>query len=313
MALLASNVSAGDPGTPAGADWRLTIAYIDQNGSEMERARLRGILGRARPDAKVVRALEVRQNDDGGFPHGMIQGRLSTIEATTTVLRWMDDLGLLGGPHAERAGMFLLAAQRPDGSWDEPPGLIRHTPPPRLMPGDPRVRSLSTALVAFWLVRLGEHGSDAVARAMAYLRERQAPDGRFVGYLSTTWLAAALFRFGEGPDSAAAAKALAALADVPAPRWSPAALAGMLNALGDTGARDDLPLVRESLARLTDLGRSDGSWVSEEGDAHHVEVTLGALRALVLYAAVSPRPRAAVEPAQPGTAPDTNAPGGREP
>ncbi len=282
---------------PGGFDWRLTIAHIDRHGSEMERARLRGILGRARPDAKVVRALEARQNDDGGFPHGMIQGRLSTIEATTTALRWLDDLGLLRSPHAERACTHLLAAQRPDGSWDESPGLIRHAPPPRLMPGDPRVRSLSTALVAYWLARI-EHGGDAVSRALAYLRERQAPDGRFVGYLETTWLAAALFRLAEGPDSTPAARGLAALAAVPAARWHPGALAGMLVCLGDAGVGDDLPLVRGSLARLIDLARSDGSWASEDGDAHDVDVTLAALRGLLRYAAVSPHARAAAPAAQ---------------
>lgn len=290
-------------GAPAcgGVDWGRTIGYIDQNGSEMERARLRGILGRARPDAKVVRALEARQNDDGGFPHGMTQGRLSTIEATTTALRWMDDLGLLRSPHVERASTYLLAAQRPGGSWDESPGLIRHAPPPRLMPGDPRVQSLSTALVAFWLVRTGERGSDAVARAMAYLRERQAPDGRFVGYLPTTWLAVALFRLEEGPGSAVAAKGLDALAAVPTEKWHPGALAGMLNCLGDAGAGDDLPLVRGGLARLTDLVRPDGSWASEDGDAHDVDVTLGALRSLLLHTAVPPRPPAPGEMAQAGS------------
>jgi len=277
---------------PAGRfDWRRTIAYIDQNGSELERARLRGILGRARPDAKVVRALEARQNSDGGFPYGMIQGRLSTIEATTMALRWMEDLGLLRSVHVEHAVTYLLAAQRPDGSWDEPPGLIKYAPPPPLMPGDPRVRSLSTALVVYWLVRIGVPGDDVVSRAMVYLRDHQAPDGRFVGFLQATWLAAALFRLVEGPDSPTAARAVEALATVPPERWHTGALAGMLNCLGDAGVRDDLPLIHRSVGRLVDLARPDGSWLSEDGDAYHVEVTLQALRAFVIYAAVSPRSR----------------------
>ncbi len=284
-------------------DWRRTIAYIDHNGTEMERARLRGILGRPRPGAKVMRALEARQNDDGGFPHGMVQGRLSTIEATTTALRWLDDLGLRSSPYVERALTFLLAAQRPDGSWDEPPGLMRYGPSPRLLPGDPRVRSLLTALVGFWLVRLGHRGDDAVARAMAYLRARQATDGRFVGFLPATWLAVAVFRLGEGAQSAAAARGLEALTAVAPERWPPGWLAGMLNCLGDAGVPADPLPVRQGLARLAALARPDGSWLSEEGEFHHVEVTLQALRALLLYDAVS----GDAEPSEPAAGPDMDA------
>ncbi len=286
MALLASPRSAG-------LDWRQSIAYVDQSGSEMERARLRGILGRARPDAKVVRALEARQNTDGGFPYGMLQGRLSTVESTTAALGWMEDLELLSTSLVERAIMYLLAAQRPDGSWDEPPGVVRYAPPPRLVPGDPRVRCLATARAGYWFARVGESGGDAVARAMAYLRGRQAPGGRFLGFLQTTWLATAMFRLAGGTDATAAAKAIDALAAVEAERWYPGALTEMLNCLGDAGVPEDLPLIQWSLARLVALAQPDGSWPSEDGEAYHVEVTLRALRAVLRYASATPREREA--------------------
>jgi hypothetical protein len=274
-------------------DWRRTIAYIDQNGSEVERARLRGLLGRARPDVKVVRALEARQNDDGGFPYGLVPGRLSTIEATTTALEWMQDLGVLSGPTAERALFYFLSVQRPDGVWDEPVGLVRYGPPPRLLPGDPRVRALSTALVAYWLARVGRRDDHAVARAVAYLRTRQTPEGRFAGFLQTTWLATAVFLIVDGDVSETAARGLAALAAVEATRWYPGSLTGMLNALGEAGV-PRTALVHWSLARLIALSQLDGSWVSEEGDLYHVEVTLRALRALILHAAISLRADAEV-------------------
>jgi hypothetical protein len=276
-------------------DWGLPIAYVDQNGSEVERSRLRGLLGRARPEAKITRALEARQNDDGGFPYGLVQGRISAIHPTSTVLAWMQDLGLLHSPIAERAMIYLLAVQRPEGSWDEPPGSLRYGPLPGLIPGDPRVRTLSTALVANWLVRTGYDG-DALTRATAYLRERQAPDGRFTGFLKTTWLAAGLFRAVEGGASPVAAKALEALARVPPERWRPGGLAGMLGSLGESGVPDALPLVARSVDHLRLLARSDGSWISEDGPAFHVDVTLAVLRALLLYAAVWNLPRHGIPP-----------------
>jgi len=273
-------------------DWGRTIAYIDRSGSELERARLRGMLGRPRPDAKVTRALEARQNEDGGFPHEFLQGRVSTIDATTTALRWLEDLGLLEGPHAERALVFLLAGQRPDGSWDEPPGLLRYGPPPRLLPGDPRVRVVSTALVGYWLVR-AEVRDDASGRAAAYLRAHQTPSGRFAGFLRATWLATAFLHLVEGPGSDAVVRGLEALGSVEEKRWRPGALAEMLSCLGAARVDERVPPVARDLDRLCALGQPDGSWVSEDGEAYHVEVALQAFRALLCYGTSSDVPRGA--------------------
>ena len=274
-----------------GYDWRATVASIDQNGTEMERARLRGILGRPRPDTKIVRTIEARQHDDGGFPYQMAADRISTIDATTTALEWLWDLGLAESPYAERACTYLLSTQRPDGGWDEPPGLLRYAPPPRLLPGDPRVRCRATALVVFWLARAG-YRDDATRRAFAYLTARQAPDGRVLGFREATWLLAAASARLEGPGSAAAGRALESLAAVPDDRWSAGALAGMLDALGAAGFSASVPVVGRGLHRLCALVRPDGTWVSDEGEAYHMDVTLAALRALVFYGEVAVAPRA---------------------
>lgn len=268
-------------------DWRATIFAIDQNGTELERARLRGILGRPRPDTKIVRTIEARQNEDGGFPHQMAAGRISTIDATITALEWIWDLGLADSPYAERGCTFLLSTQRPDGGWDEPPGLLRYAPPPRLLPGDPRVRCRATALVAFWLARAG-YRDDATRRAVAYAAARQAPDGRVLGFREATWVLAAASAMLDGPGSAAAGRALESLAAVPDDRWSPVALAGMLDALGVAGWSRAVPVVGRGLTRLCALVRPDGTWASDEGEAYHMDVTLAALRVLVFHGAVAP-------------------------
>ncbi len=269
-------------------DWRRTIAYIDQNGNEAERARLRGLLGRARPEARIVRMLEAHQNDDGGFPSEWVQGPPSSIDATGLVLGWMQDLSMLGSAQAQRAVTYLFTAQRPDGSWDESPGLLKYGPPPRLLPGDPRVQTFCTALAAYWLVLLGYRQDHAVSRALAWLRARQATDGRFLGFLRSTWTAAAAFRLVEGPGSPTSARALDALAAVEDERWSPGRLVGMLTRLAEAGAPMSVPVIRRGLDRLWALAQPDGSWASEDGDFFRVEVTLGALRGLLLYGVVSP-------------------------
>lgn len=273
--------------SPLVYDWRGTIAWLDQNGNETERARLRGLLGRPRPDARVVRTLEARQNRDGAFPSDLVQGRPSSIDTTELVLRWMQDLNMLDGPVAQRVVTYLFTAQRPDGSWDETLGLLKFNPAPRLLPGDPRVRALCTALAAYWLVMLGHRTDHAVSRALAYLRSRQTAGGRFLGFLRTTWVTAALLRIVEGPASPAATRALEALAAVEPDRWRAGSLGGMLNCLFESGVPRGAPVAQSGLARLRALAETDGSWPSEEGEFYRAEVTLGALRALVVYGAVT--------------------------
>jgi hypothetical protein len=287
-------------GAIPGYDWRRTIAWVDQNGNETERARLRGLLGRPRPDARIVRTLDARQNHDGGFPSDLVQGRPSSIDTTALVLRWMQDLGMFGSPQAQRVVTFLFTAQRPDGSWDEPLGLLKFGPPPRLLPGDPRVQAVCTALAAYWLVLLGHRGDHSVSRAMAFLRPRQASDGRLLGFIRTTWIAASLFRLVEGSGSAVAARALDALGAIKADRWYPGALAGMLNCLAEAGVPLHVPVVRQGLERLRALAERDGSWSSEDGDFYRAEVTLRSLRALLLYGDVSPSPARPGSPVEAG-------------
>jgi Prenyltransferase and squalene oxidase repeat len=277
-------------------DWRRTIAGIDQHGSDMDRARLRGILGRPRPDAKIVRAIEARQNEDGGVPYGLVPGRPSTADATAATLEALWDLGLRDSPYADRAAMYLLSTQRPDGAWDEPPALLRYGPPPRLMPGDPRVRCRATSLMAFWLVRLG-YRDDVTRRAVAYVAGRQAADGRVLGFLESTWLLAAAACMLDGADSPVAVRAIAAVAAVAEERWSAAALAGMLGCLGPAGLSRSVDVIGRGVRRLRALVRADGTWLSEEGEAYHMEVTLAALRALVFHDAVGPAGEGAEETA----------------
>ena len=93
-------------------DIHQSVAYIEDNGTELEIARIRYLLYGQKPDAEVVQPLLKLQNGDGGFPFDRVQGNLSTVDATLYALWWMDELGLLTSPPADRALDYLLAAQR---------------------------------------------------------------------------------------------------------------------------------------------------------------------------------------------------------
>ncbi|MGH2348649.1 MAG: hypothetical protein ACRDFT_04185, partial [bacterium] len=64
------------------------VSFIQENGDDVELARLAGLLGRYPPDTRTLRSLTSRQHDDGGFPYGMIPGRASSVTATAQGLRW---------------------------------------------------------------------------------------------------------------------------------------------------------------------------------------------------------------------------------
>lgn len=259
------------------------IGYIQDNGDELERARLAGILGRTRPDPKVARTLLSRQLDDGGFPYGMIAGRPSAITATAAALQWMYDLRLLPSPHVERAAAFLLAVQRPDGSWDETPAVIKYDPPEHVRPGHPGGRTYGTALATFWLTRLLGSRHDAVHRAAGYLRTQRAAGRPADEPVQTTVLVTAAMAMTEGPRSDQAGAGMETLANLPTEVWTADRLAEALTALYPAAFETDDPVVSGAIRGLLGAQRPDGGWTSDQGGDHDVDLSLQALGALLAF------------------------------
>lgn len=258
------------------------IAFIQDGGDDLERARLSGVLGRSRPDAKAARTLLGRQHEDGGFPFGMITGRPSAVTATATALRWMVDLRLLPSPHVERAVSYFLMTQRPDGSWDESPSVLKFDPPAPIRPGHPAGRAYCTAQAGFWTTRLLGSRHDAVQRATRYLRERRNGD-RPVELLSTEALEIATLAMVEGPADEIVTAGLTALGTIDEARWDADALAGALAALYTAGLSLDEPFAGPAIRRLLALQRPDGGWSSALGQDHDVDLSLQALGALLAF------------------------------
>ncbi|MBI2246721.1 MAG: terpene cyclase/mutase family protein [Armatimonadetes bacterium] len=257
------------------------IAFIQDNGDELERARLSGLLGRTRPDPKAARTLLSRQRDDGGFPFEMISGRPSAVTATVTAIRWMVDLRLMPSPYVERAVGYFLMTQRPDGSWDESPSVIKFDPPPQIRPGHPAGRAYCTATAGFWMTRLMGSRHDAVQRAAGYLRSARNGDRPAPDFLSTDALEIATLAMVEGRVAEIVTAGLAALGAVPADRWNADALADALTGLYGAGFSLDEPFVAWAVRCLLTLQRSEGGWSSARGQDHDVDLSPQALGALL--------------------------------
>lgn len=259
------------------------ILYIRENGDELERGRLAGLLGRDRPDPKTTRALLARQNDDGGFPYQMVPGRPSAIISTTTALQWMADLRVLRTAHSERAVAYLLTEQRPAGSWEESPALIKFDPPPLARPGHDAGRIYATALSTFWLSRLLGPRHEGVQRAVAFLRRVRGdgwPDDEPVQVAS---LVAAVNAMTDGARSSLAVSGVEVLGRRAPETWSPDRLTDLLMPLYEAGFAAEHPLVAWALRRLIALQQKEGGWSSELGRDHDVNLSLGVLSALLSF------------------------------
>lgn len=259
------------------------VAFIEEKGSDLERARLRRLLHGAPPEPSVILTLTALQNADGGFPYDVVPGHLSTINETLVALWWLEELGMLASPAAEQAIAYLLAVQKDDGGWDEDPALAQYDLPPWVSPGELRARLYLSSYTAYWLAVKGYATHPAFQKALAFLRQHQDERGKFYGYLHTTWIATSVFLLAGQPYAAAARKGLQFLLDRPLADWADSQIAWALSCLGQAGLPKDHPFVAQCLAELPQRQRPEGSWASEDGENFDVGVTIGAVKAFKHY------------------------------
>jgi hypothetical protein len=263
------------------------IAFVEANGTELEKARLRWVVDMVAPGRAAVDSLAALQNADGGFPLGLVAGRPTSVDSTLTALWWLEELGLLASVPAGRAHAFLGFAQRKDGGWDENPALAQHDLPPWVRIGDLPTRLYLTAYAAYWLGRRGPKDSPVFRRALDFLRPHQDETGRFRGYLHTTWIATSVFLLAGPAGAAAARQGLAALADISSTEWEASQLAWALSCLGVAGLPAEHSFVARALDELKRRQRQDGSWASEDGDPYAVGATIQAFGVLMRYGRLS--------------------------
>lgn len=268
-------------------DAAASVSFIEDRGSDLEKARLRWILYGESPDPAVVGPFLDLQNTDGGFPFRMEPGLPSALNHTHGALLRMDELGMLGSPSAKRAFEFTCNRQKDDGGWDENPRLTDCETPPWGTPGDTRARVYLTSQSAFWLAAGGYKGHPAFQKALDYLASHQEKSGRFQGFLHTTWIASSAFLMAGDPNLKVVEKGLEALLAVPLSEWVDSQISWALGCLGRAGLPRSHPFAEKILPTLVDRRAEDGAWASEDGEAQRVGATLEALKALKHYGMLS--------------------------
>lgn len=264
------------------------IGFVVAHGDEVERARLAYLRAGTVPEPELLAEVEAGQLAGAGWP-GRRDGEIASIDATCFRFAELDDLGALSRPAARQALDWLAVTQRPDGTWEEDEALADEAPPWAL-PGDPEARLYLTANAAFWLsaagltaraagpldARVGGAYAGMIAAASAAIAGSLREDGSWPSFLVTGWLGAAvLFRQGRFWEAAQMQAVLGErLGDM-----TGADVASLACALHRLEVGDDDWLLLAARRRLAETQRSDGAWLSDDGDAFTVHTTLTAIRA----------------------------------
>jgi hypothetical protein len=260
-----------------------SIRFIEENGSDLEKARLRFVLYNMKPEPEVLQPFVELQNRDGGFPLNRAKEEQSTLNDTLNALWWMEELGMLGSPAADRTVDYLFETQLEDGGWDEDPDLAQDDLPPWILPGNLNTRLYLTAYAAYWLTLKGYGGFPALQNALLFIyRHLNERDG-FQGFLHTTWIATSVFFMAGAPYGEAARSGLQILADRPLSEWQDSQIAWALDCLGKAGLSKEEPFIETGLNELLRRRSPDGSWSSEDGAAFAVTATIEALKVLKQY------------------------------
>ena len=177
-----------------------------------------------------------------------------------------------------------MSVQGEDGSWDENHAINQYSPPFWNKPGDLKTKMWLTAGILNFLIQLGYRESEAVRKAAQFLLRNRAEDGKFFGFLHSTWISVGVFGQLEGPDSGIVKKALEVI-EQNLDRLEDGAgdFIWCLECFYAAGISKDSPIVKRCIDRVLGLQRQDGAWTSGDGEKYSVSTTINALRILKLY------------------------------
>ena len=174
---------------------------------ELEKYRLNYLLRKERDDEVPLRYLRELQNSDGGFPYDNEKGKLSSVNKAIVNLSLMIELGLAESEVCRKTLDYLMSVQGEDGSWDENHAINQYNPPFWNTPGDLKTKMWLTASILDCLIQLGYRDSEAVRKGTRFLLENRDEQGKFFGFLHSTWISVGVFGQLEGAGSEIVKKA----------------------------------------------------------------------------------------------------------
>jgi len=267
-----------------GLDVQKAIRFVEENGTELEKYRLSYLLGKERNDKVPLRYLKGLQNNDGGFPYRDEKGKLSSVNSTSVNLSLMIELGLTNSDVCRKTIEYLINVQCEDGSWDENQAINQYNPPFWNTPGDLKTKMWLTANVLNYLIQLGYRESKTVRRAIQFLLKNRDEEGKFTGFLHSTWISVGVFGQLDGTNSKIVKQALRVIErNITRLEDGASDFIWCLESFHVAGISKNTPLVKRCIDKVIESQKENGAWTSADGEQYDVSTTINALRILKMY------------------------------
>ncbi len=265
-------------------DVQKAVHFIEENGTELEKYRLHYLLGKERNKEYPLRCLRELQNHDGGFPYGGEKGKLSSVNVTSGRLNLMIELRLDESDVCRKTAKYLLNIQNEDGSWDEDEAINQYNPPFWNTPGDLKTKMWLTANISNHLIQLSHRESEAIRKATEFLLKNRDDEGKFAGFLHSTWISIGVFGQLEGINSEVVKKALRVIdRNINRMENGVSSFTWCLECFYVAGVPKENSVAQKCIYRVIKLQSENGAWVSEGGEKYAVSATINALRVLKMY------------------------------
>jgi len=256
---------------------------VEANGTALEKYRLHFLLGKERNDEIPLRYLRDLQNEDGGFPYKGEKGRVSCVSNTNNHLHLMIELELGKSDVCRKTVDYLFKIQREDGGWSENPSITQYNPPFWDQPSDLKTTMWLTADITNFLIQLGYRNSPAVQKAAGFLLKNRDINGKFVGFLHSTWIAIGVFGQLEGSNSDIVKNAVKVVEqNIEKLKDGAEDLVWCLECLYVAELQKENSLVRRCIEELGNSQQDNGAWKSGEGE-FKVSLTINVLSVLRKY------------------------------
>jgi len=260
------------------------VRFVETNGTALEKYRLHFLLGKEKNDEIPLGHLRNLQNRDGGFPYNDEKGKVSCVNATSNNLSLMTELELDKSDVCRKTVEYLLKIQGEDGGWSENEAINQYNPPFWDLPSDSKTTIWLTASITNFLIQLGYGKSSAVQKAVGFLLRNRDHEGKFTGFLHSTWIAIAVYGQLEGSDSDTVKKAFRVMEqNIEKLKDGAGDFAWCLECLLTAGIPKENPLVKRCIQALINSQQENGAWQSGDGERFAVSTTINALRVLKNY------------------------------
>jgi len=260
------------------------VSFVEKNGTILEKYRLHFLTGKEKNDEIPLQYLKNIQNVDGSFPYNSEKGKSSCVLTTSYYLGLMVELRLGSSDVCERTINYLFRIQGKDGDWSENEAIKQYNPPFWDTPSDLKTTMWLTANITNYLIQLGYNNSQVVQRAVHFLLKNRDEEGKFAGFLHSTWIAIGVFGQLQGSESEVVKKALKVIDEnIENLRDGADDFAWCLECFYVAGLTKENPTVKKCIEELIHLQQENGAWLSAGGEKFAVSTTINVLKVLKNY------------------------------